>query len=84
MRFNLATLKVVFQSEVDGSYQGVNQTLTQQWQQYTHSFTVANSAELNRLSFWYMSSGITYYLDEVDVVARTSAAGRVVNDFSVF
>ena len=64
-----ATLKVVFQSEVDGSYQGVNQTLTQQWQQYTHSFTVANSAELNRLSFWYMSSGITYYLDEVDVVA---------------
>ena len=64
-----ATLKVVFQSEVAGSYQGVNQTLTQQWQQYTHSFTVADSAELNRLSFWYLSSGITYYLDEVDVVA---------------
>ena len=64
-----ATLKVVFQSEVAGSYQGVNQTLTQQWQQYTHSFTVADSANLNRLSFWYMSSGITYYLDEVDVVA---------------
>lgn len=64
-----ATLKVVFQSEVAESYQGVNQTLTQQWQQYTHSFTVADSANLNRLSFWYMSSGITYYLDEVDVVA---------------
>ena len=64
-----ATLKVVFQSEVAGSYQGVNQTLTQQWQQYTHSFSVADSANLNRLSFWYMSSGITYYLDEVDVVA---------------
>ncbi len=64
-----ATLKVVFQSEVAESYQGVNQTLTQQWQQYTHNFTIANSANLNRLSFWYMSSGITYYLDEVDVVA---------------
>jgi glucosylceramidase len=64
-----AALKVVFQSEVSGSYQGVNQSLTQQWQQYTHSFTVVDSAELNRLSFWYISSGITYYLDEVDVVA---------------
>jgi len=64
-----ATLKVVFQSEVSGSYQGVNQNLTQQWQQYTQSFTIADSAELNRLSFWYMSPGITYYLDEVDVVA---------------
>ncbi len=64
-----AKLKVVFQSEVAGSYQGVDQSLTQQWQQYTHSFTVTNSAELNRLSFWYMSSGITYYIDEVDVVA---------------
>ncbi|MDC1259812.1 T9SS type A sorting domain-containing protein [Flavobacteriaceae bacterium] len=64
-----ATLKVVFQSEVSGSYQGVDQTLTQQWQQYTHSFTIADFAELNRLSFWYMSPGITYYLDQVDVVA---------------
>ena len=50
-----AALKVVFQSEVSGSYQGVNQSLTQQWQQYTHSFTVVDSAELNRLSFWYIS-----------------------------
>lgn len=64
-----ATLKVVFQSEVSGSYQGVDQSLTQQWLQYTHSFTVADSADLNRLSFWYMSPGITYYLDQVDVVA---------------
>ena len=64
-----ATLKVVFQSEVSGSYQGVDQSLTQQWLQYTHSFTVTDSADLNRLSFWYMSPGITYYLDQVDVVA---------------
>ena len=64
-----ATMKVVFQaSDAPGSYQGNDKTISQDWQQYSHSFTVADNADLNKLSFWYMDAGVTYYLDEVEVV----------------
>jgi hypothetical protein len=64
-----ATMKVVFQAfDATGSYQGNDKTISQDWQQYSHSFTVADNADLNKLSFWYMDAGVTYYLDEVEVV----------------
>jgi O-glycosyl hydrolase len=64
-----ATMKVVFQaSDAAESYQGNDKTISQDWQQYSHSFTVAANADLNKLSFWYMDDGVTYYLDEVEVV----------------
>ena len=67
---NSAVIKVVFQaSDVAGSYQGSNMTISENWQQYTHSFTVSQNSNINKLSFWYMDAGITYYLDEVEVVA---------------
>ena len=70
---NSATMKVVFQaSDAPGSYQGNDKTITQHWQQYTHSFTVSDNADLNKLNFWYMESGVTYYLDEVEVVTGNS------------
>ena len=65
---NQATVKVVFQSEVQGSYQGNNKTINENWQQFSHTFTVSDDSDLNRLSFWYMDSGVTYYLDQVEVV----------------
>ena len=65
---NQATMKVVFQSEVQGSYQGNNKIINENWQQFSHTFTVSNDSDLNRLSFWYLDSGVTYYLDEVEVV----------------
>ena len=65
-----ATMKVVFQaSDASGSYQGNDTTISQDWQQYSHIFTVEDNADLNKLSFWYMDAGVTYYLDEVEVVA---------------
>tara|TARA_B100001057_G_scaffold455010_1_gene501234 strand:+ start:2060 stop:4234 length:2175 start_codon:yes stop_codon:yes gene_type:complete len=64
-----ATMKVVFQaSDAPGSYQGNDKTISQDWQQYSHSFTVEANADLNKLSFWYMDAGVTYFLDEVEVV----------------
>ena len=60
-------LKVVFQSDASGSYQGTNKTITNQWQLFSHSFTVESNSDLNELIFWYMQSGVTYYLDEVTV-----------------
>ena len=47
-----ATMKVVFQaSDAPGSYQGNDKTISQYWQQYSHSFTVEANADLNKLSF---------------------------------
>lgn len=60
-------LKVVFQSDASGSYQGANKTITNQWQLFSHSFTVESNSDLNEVIFWYMQSGVTYYLDEVTV-----------------
>ena len=68
-----ATIKVVFQaSNVSGSYQGNDVEISQDWQQYTHTFTVAQDADENKLNFWYMDSDVTYFLDEVEVVAGNS------------
>ena len=60
-------MKLVFQSDVSGSYQGQNIWITNQWKKYTHTFTVDHSSDNNRVRFWYMQSGISYYLDEVSI-----------------
>ena len=60
-------IKVVFQSEVSGSYQGHNVWVTNEWQRYSHTFTVEHSSDNNQLRFWYMQQDVTYFLDEVSV-----------------
>ena len=60
-------MKLVFQSDVSGSYQGQNIWITNQWKKYTHTFTVDHSSENNRVRCWYMQSGVSYYLDEVSI-----------------
>jgi len=60
-------VKVVFQSEVSGSYQGQNIWITNEWKRYSHTFTVENSTDQNSVRFWFMQDGVTYFLDEVSV-----------------
>ena len=60
-------MKLVFQSEVSGSYQGQNIWITNEWQRYSHTFTVEHSSDNNQVRFWYMQSDVTYYLDEVSI-----------------
>ena len=60
-------MKLVFQSDVSGSYQGQNIWITNQWKKYTHTFTVEHTSDNNRVRFWYMQSGVSYYLDEVSI-----------------
>ena len=61
-------LRLVFQSEVSGSFQSKNITITNNWQRYTHTFTATTSANSNQVKFWYLQTGVTYFLDEVAVV----------------
>lgn len=60
-------MKLVFQSEVSGSYQGQNISITDEWKRYSHTFTVGHDSDINQVRFWYMSAGVTYYLDEVSI-----------------
>ena len=60
-------VKLVFQSDVSGSYQGQNIWITNEWQRYSHTFTVEHSSDNNRVRFWYMQSDVTYFLDEVSI-----------------
>ena len=60
-------VKVVFQSEVSGSYQGQNIWITNEWERYSYTFTVENSSDQNSVRFWFMQDGVTYFLDEVSV-----------------
>ena len=60
-------VKVVFQSEVSGSYQGQNIWISNEWERYSHTFTVENSSDQNSVRFWFMQDGVTYFLDEVSV-----------------
>ena len=60
-------MKLVFQSEVSGSYQGQNIWITNEWQRYSHTFTVEYSSDNNRVRFWYMQPDVTYFLDEVSI-----------------
>ena len=60
-------MKLVFQSDISGSYQGQNIWISNQWERYTHTFTVEHSSDNNRVRFWYMQSDVTYYLDEVSI-----------------
>ena len=60
-------VKVVFQSEVSGSYQGQNIWITNEWKRYSHTFIVENSSDQNSVRFWFMQDGVTYFLDEVSV-----------------
>ena len=64
---NSRQMKLVFQSEVSGSYQGQNIWITNEWQRYSHTFTVEHSSDNNRVRFWYMQSDVTYFLDEVSI-----------------
>lgn len=62
-----AQVKLVFQSEIAGSYQGVNIELSNTWERYHHTFTVDSAADLNEVKLWYLKAGVTYFIDEVSV-----------------
>jgi len=61
-------MKLVFSSEIADSYQGQNIWITDTWQKHSHTFTAPFNADSNKIKFWYMQAGVTYFLDQVSVV----------------
>lgn len=62
-----AKLKLVTQSDVAGSFQGKDFSITEEWQPYTHTFTLKNKSKNNQIKFWYMNAETTYFLDDLNV-----------------
>ena len=44
-------MKVIFRSEINDSFQGQDIWITDTWQRYTHTFTVDDSGNSNKLKF---------------------------------
>lgn len=60
-------IKLVFQSETEGSFIGKDFWVYNTWQRFTHTFIAPVSGNQNKVAFWYLQAGITYFLDEVNV-----------------
>jgi hypothetical protein len=64
-------LKLVFQSDVKGSFQGKDFYITEDWQDYTHEFIIKEKSNNNQVKFWYLEAGTTYYIDDLSIEKTT-------------
>lgn len=58
-------IKLVFQSDIKGSFQGKDFIMTEEWKSYSHTFVVNEKSSNNQIKFWYMEVGATYLIDDV-------------------
>ena len=62
-----AKIKLVFQSDVKGSFQGKDFFLTSEWMAYSTTFIVNEKSNKNQVKFWFMEAGSSYLIDDVSV-----------------
>ena len=60
-------MKVVIQSDVQGSYQGKDFILTEDWTKYSHTFSLKSNSSNQAIRFWYMTQGTEFFLDDVSI-----------------
>ena len=60
-------MKVVIQSDVQGSYQGKDFILTEDWTKYSHTFNLKSNSNNQGVKFWYMTKGTEFYLDDLTI-----------------
>ena len=60
-------MKVVIQSDVQGSFQGKDFILTEDWTKYSHTFSLKSNSLNQAIRFWYMSEGTEFFLDDVSI-----------------
>jgi len=60
-------IKLVTQSDIKGSFQGKNIQLTNKWKSYKHTFTLKDNSSNNKIKFWYLNPGTTYYIDDLSL-----------------
>ncbi len=60
-------IKLVFQSDVKGSFQGKDFNLTNDWKSYSHSFVVRDKSSNNQIKFWYLKAESIYLIDDLSI-----------------
>ena len=60
-------MKLVIQSDVQGSYQGKDFILTEDWTKYYHTFSLKSDSSNQAIRFWYMTEGTEFFLDDVSI-----------------
>ena len=60
-------IRLVMQSDVQGSYQGKDFILTEDWTKYSHTFNLKSNSSNQAIRFWYMTEGTEFFLDDVSI-----------------
>ena len=60
------TIKIVTSNEVQGSFQGKNLFLNEEWTKYSHTFSIQNDSEKHKVKFWYLDLG-EFIIDDIKV-----------------
>tara|TARA_B100000524_G_scaffold348477_1_gene253283 strand:+ start:2073 stop:2609 length:537 start_codon:yes stop_codon:yes gene_type:complete len=60
-------VKLVIQSDVQGSFQGKDFILTEDWSRYSHTFKLKSNSTNQGVKFWYMTEDTEFYLDDITV-----------------
>ena len=63
-------IKLVFQSEIKGTFQSKNFSLNNEWNKYTHTFSVNYSSNNAKVKFWYLSTSV-YYIDDIKLIKES-------------
>tara|TARA_B100001996_G_scaffold375791_1_gene356204 strand:+ start:584 stop:1084 length:501 start_codon:yes stop_codon:yes gene_type:complete len=64
------SMKLVTSNEVQGSFQGKNFFLNEDWTKYTHTFSIQNNSGKHKIKFWYLDLGV-YIIDDIRVFKET-------------
>ena len=60
------SMKIVTSNEVQGSFQGKNFFLNEEWTKYTHTFSIQNDSDKHKVKFWYLDLG-EFIIDDIKV-----------------
>ena len=60
-------MKLVIQSDVQGSFQGKDFILSEDWTRYSHTFNLKSNSNNQAVKFWYMTQGTEFYLDDLTI-----------------
>ena len=60
-------MKLVIQSDIQGSFQGKDFILSEDWTKYSHTFNLKSNSNNQAVKFWYMTQGTEFYLDDLTI-----------------
>ncbi len=60
-------IKLVIQSDIQGSFQGKDFILSEDWTKYSHKFKLKSTSNKQGIRIWYMSEDVEFYIDDLSI-----------------